>query len=314
MPHDAIPLIDISALSSTDPAARRAVAREIGTACRDTGFFAITGHGVPAALMEDGFAVAHEVFALPREAKRELAIATHGHNRGYVGLGVEALDEKTAPDLKEAYNLIWTDADGPAPTRVPNVWPPLPGWRERAQAYFDAVLAVGQRLHRAFALDLGIDEHFFDDKVDAPLATLRFLHYPVQFAADAPRGLAGAGAHTDYGNVTLLATDGVAGLQVRRRDAGADGWIDAPAIPGAFICNIGDCLMRWANDVYVSTPHRVLEPSRERYSIAFFLDPNPEARVEAIPTCVAPGTAPKYPPTTTAAYLQERFAATYGKK
>lgn len=299
-----IPLINIADLSSPSAAARAAVAREIGQACRDTGFFVITGHGVPSAQIDDAFAAAHEVFALSREAKQALAIATHGHNRGYVGLGVEALDEKTAPDLKEAFNLIWTDER----TRVPNVWPALPGWRERAQAYFDAVLAVGQRLHRAFALDLGLAEDFFDDKVDAPLATLRLLHYPVEFARDAPRGQAGAGAHTDYGNVTLLATDGVAGLQVRRRDGT---WIDAPAIDGAFICNIGDCLMRWANDVYVSTPHRVLPPARERYSIAFFLDPNPHARIEALPTCVPAGEAPRYAPTTTADYLKERFAATY---
>jgi isopenicillin N synthase-like dioxygenase len=298
-----IPLIDISGLAG-DGAARTQVAATIGAACRATGFFAITGHGIPRALMDDAFAAAHEMFALPREAKRGLAIEKHGHNRGYVGLGVESLDEKTLPDLKEAYNLIWTDEA----TRVPNVWPPLPGWRERTQAYFDAVLAVGQRLHHAFAIDLGLPENFFADKVNTPLAALRLLHYPVAFTADAPRGQAGAGVHTDYGNVTLLATDGVAGLQVRRRDGT---WVDAPAMPGAFICNIGDCLMRWTNDVYVSTPHRVLPPVRERYSIAFFLDPNPDAIVSAIPACVVPGESPKYAPVTVADYLQARFAATY---
>lgn len=302
---DDIPRIDIAALSSPDPGARSEVAAAIGRACRDTGFFVITGHGIAPTAMDDAFMAAHEVFALPPEAKRPLAIGAHGHNRGYVGLAVEALDEKTARDLKEAYNLIWTDET----TRVPNVWPPLPGWRGRAQAYFDAVLSVGQRLHRAFALDLGLPEDFFDDKVNRPQATLRFLHYPVRFGADAPQGQAGAGAHTDYGNVTLLATDGVAGLQVRRRDGR---WLDVPALPHAFVCNIGDCLMRWSNDVYVSTPHRVQPPTSERYSIAFFLDPNPDALVSALPSCVPAGQAPKYPPISAADYLKERFAATYG--
>lgn len=301
--HD-IPRIDIATLSSQDLAARRLVADQIGQACRDTGFFVASGHGVTPALMADAFAAAHAVFALPAAAKRTLAIAQHGHNRGYVGLGVEALDEKTAPDLKEAYNLIWTDEA----QRPPNIWPPIAGWRPQAQAYFDAVLAVGQRLHRAFALDLGLAEDFFDDKLDRPQATLRLLHYPVRFGADAPAGQAGAGTHTDYGNVTLLATDGVAGLQVRRRDGQ---WLDAPAVPGDFICNIGDCLMRWSNDVYVSTPHRVQAPQQERYSIAFFLDPNPDALVSAIPSCVPAGTAPRYAPVTAADYLQQRFAATY---
>ena len=123
-----IPLIDIAALGQADAAARAAVAREVGTACRNIGFFAITGHGVAQGDIDHAFAAAHAVFALPSQAKLELSISTHGHNRGYVGLGVEALDEKTAPDLKEAYNLIWTDDA----TRPANVWPPIPGWRARA--------------------------------------------------------------------------------------------------------------------------------------------------------------------------------------
>ena len=301
---DPFPLIDISSLIGGDSGSRERVAQEIGVACRSIGFFAITGHGVAQADIDSAFAAAHDVFALPPHAKRDLAIGTHGHNRGYVGLGVEALDEKALPDLKEAYNLIWTDGA----TRPANVWPPIPGWRARAQAYFNAVLAVGQRLHRAFALDLGLAETFFDDKLSAPMATLRFLHYPLARNADPPHGQPGAGTHTDYGNVTLLATDGVAGLQVRMRDGA---WIDVPTIAGAFICNIGDCLMRWANGVYVSTPHRVLPPKRERYSIAFFLDPNPDALVSAIPSCVPAGQVPLHAPITAADYLQERFAATY---
>lgn len=304
--HD-IPVIDISPLASPDAAARREVAAAVGAACRRTGFFLVTGHGIPDAVVQDAFRAAHAVFALPHDTKRELAIARHGHNRGYVGLGVEALDETTAADLKEAFNLIWTDGGA---TRPDNVWPPIDGWPERVQAYFDAVLAVGQRLHTAFAIDLGQPEDFFADKIDRPLATLRLLRYPAALDDDAPPGLPGAGAHTDYGNVTLLATDGVAGLQVRRRDGT---WLDAPQVPGAFVCNIGDCLMRWTNDVYVSTPHRVAPPSRERYSIAFFLDPNPDALVSALPGCVPVGQAAHHAPITAHDYLQQRFASTYAK-
>lgn len=303
-----LPLIDIAALAAPGPDARTAraeVARAIGAACRETGFFAITGHGVAPALIEGTFAAARELFALPAPAKQAMAIGAHGPNRGYVALGVEALQEAVAPDLKEAFNLVWTDEA----SRPPNVWPPLAGWRPRTQAYFDAVLQVGRRLHQAFALDLGVPEDFFQDKLDAPMATLRLLHYPAEFAADAPAGRPGAGTHTDYGNVTLLATDGVAGLQVLRRGGG---WIDVPPLPGAFVCNIGDCLMRWSNDVYLSTPHRVLPPARERYSIALFLDPNPEALVQALPSCVSAGQAPRHAPITAAEHLHQRLAATYG--
>ena len=306
--------IDIAALAGADLSGRRAVADRIGRACRETGFFAITGHGVPAALRRDVFAASAAFFAQPAAAKQPLARGLHGANQGYVGLATEALDETAPPDLKEAWNLVWTE---PASPPV-GIWPDphgLPGWRETVQAWFDAMLAVGRRLHHAFALDLGLAETWFDDKLDHPMATLRLLHYPARAASHdangSAAGQAGAGTHTDYGNVTLLATDAVAGLQVQRRGGG---WLDVPALPDAFVCNIGDCLMRWSNDVYVSTPHRVLPPERERYSIAFFLDPNADALVSAIPSCVPMGHAPRHPPVTAALHLQQRFAATYGKR
>jgi len=298
-----IPIIDISGLLDGDASARAGVAACIGRACREVGFFVITGHAVPDALVADTFAAGAAFFAQPADAKRALAIDRIGNNRGYVGTGVESLDATAGADHKEAFNLVWTDGL----TRPANAWPDLPGFEAVVQRYFDQLLMVGRRLHAAFALDLGLDEDFFDDKIDRPMATLRLLHYPGP-RADAPPGQIGAGAHTDYGNVTLLATDGVAGLQVRRRDGG---WIDVPALPGAFVCNIGDCLMRWTNDIYQSTPHRVLKPAAERYSIAMFLDPNPDALVQAIPSCVAEGSAPRYPAISAHDYLQQRFASTY---
>jgi isopenicillin N synthase-like dioxygenase len=308
MQPDQIPLIDIAALSGGDLAARRAVAHAVGAACRDIGFFAITGHGIPATQMAQAFEAGQRLFELDAGAKEALSIRRHGHNRGYVALGVESLDEKAAPDLKEAYNLVW---DG-ASDRPANLWPPIAGWQTPVQAYFDAVLAVGRRLHRAFALDLGLAEDFFADKLDQPMATLRFLRYPpapTTQSGTSGGAQAGAGAHTDYGNVTLLATDGVPGLQVQSRDGR---WIDAPHLPGAFMCNIGDCLMRWSNDVYLSTPHRVGAPPRLRHSIAFFLDPNPDALVSALPGCVPAGQAPRHPPITAAEHLRQRLQATYG--
>ena len=131
------------------------------------------------------------------------------------------------------------------------------------------------------------------------MATLRFLHYPAPSRGADPQ--TGAGAHTDYGNLTLLATDDVGGLEVRTR---ARQWIEAPVVPGAFVVNIGDCLMRWTNDLYVSTPHRVVHRARrERLSVAFFLDPNPDAVVAALPGCAGPEQPARYPPVTGADYL-----------
>lgn len=314
-----VPVIDVSGLESPDPAARRAVAAELGTACRGAGFFLITGHGVPEAVVSGLFAAARDLFALPESAKGAVSIRRSPHNRGYVALDEEQLDPSRPADRKEAFNIgLELPPDDPevlagAPFRGVNLWPAeLPGLRAAALAYFDAVWALGRRLHRGLALDLGIPEAFFEDKLDRPLATLRLLRYPAAHggAAGAPLG---AGAHTDYGNVTVLATDGVPGLEVRPRGQGG-AWLEVPHVPGAFVCNIGDCLMRWTNDTYVSTPHRVRAPAQERFSIAFFLDPNPEAVVAALPGCAGPDRPARYPPITGAAYLRERLDATYAHR
>jgi isopenicillin N synthase-like dioxygenase len=174
--------------------------------------------------------------------------------------------------------------------------------------YFDAAWETGLRLHEAFALDLGIARNHFADKLDRPLATLRLLHYPPR-PQSVEQGQMGAGEHTDYGCVTLLATDDAGGLEVRTRSGE---WLRAPHVPGAFVCNIGDCLMRWTNDIYVSTPHRVVNPAgRERYSVAFFLDPNPDALVACLPGCATADRPVRYPPIRGDDYLQAKLDATY---
>jgi isopenicillin N synthase-like dioxygenase len=307
-----IPIIDVSGLRSPAPAARQAVAAALGAACRHVGFFYVKGHGIPPAIASGIFEAARTLFALPPEAKDALSIKRSPHNRGYVGIATERLDETASPDQKEAFNIgLELPPDDPEMLagkafRGVNLWPDLPGWRDQVLAYYNACMALQLDIHRGFALDLGLPEDFFADKMDRPIATLRLLHYP----AGTPSAGAdiGAGTHTDYGNLTILATDGVAGLQVRRRDGV---WLDAPHVDGAFVCNIGDCLMRWTNDVYVSTPHRVQRPRQERYSVAFFADANPDALVEALPGCVAAGEAPRYAPILCHDYLTQRLTATY---
>jgi isopenicillin N synthase-like dioxygenase len=302
-----LPVIDVSDLS--DERALPRLAAEIGAACRDVGFFYVTNHSVPKPLMEAAFAQSRQLFALPLAEKRRIAMEVVGGNRGYSALMREILDHAVGPDMKEAFNvgldLPPDDSEILAgkPFRALNAWPDMAGFRDTMLAYFDACTALGLSLHRAFAADLGVKLDYFDDKFDRSTAIVRLLHYPIASAAEQ----VGAGAHTDYGNITLLATDDVGGLEVRDR-SGA--WIEATPMPGAFIVNIGDCLMRWTNDVYVSTPHRVFNRSgRERYSIAFFFDPNPEAAVVAIPSCVAAGESPRYAPVQAGDYLTYRLEA-----
>ncbi|GFE65179.1 isopenicillin N synthase family dioxygenase [Litoreibacter roseus] len=282
-------------------------AAELGAACRGSGFFLLQNHPVTPALIDATFDTADTFFALDPAEKSALSIGLNDHNRGWVGQGHEKLAGAHSPaDQKEAFNIGLDLAPDDArvlagePFRGVNVWPDLDGFKDTTLAYFDACLDLSTALMQAVALDLQLLRAHFAPHFTAPLATLRLLHYP---ASQNGAGI-GAGAHTDYGALTLLMTDGEAGLQVQPR--GQD-WTDVPHVPGAFIVNIGDCLMRWTNDIYISTPHRVLPPRNQRRSIAFFLDPNPDTLVETLP---GTGT-PRYAPITGADYLRMRLDATY---
>lgn len=313
------PTVDMAALRDGSAVQRREIVRTLGRACRETGFFCVAGHGISAAVKAALFQAARDFFSLPRDKKDALSIARSPHNRGYVGLQTERLNAGDAPDQKEAFNIgLELSADDVEvterrPLRGLNFWPDLPGWRQMMLAYYNQCLEIGRILHRGFSIDLGLDEDFFDAKLAAPAAVLRLLRYPPRVppvSASSSLGptpeAPGAGEHTDYGNITLLATDGVAGLQVRRRDGL---WLEVADTQDLLLCNIGDCLMRWTNDEYVSTPHRVRMPTTERYSIAFFLDPNPDAIVD--PSLVRPNETPRYAPTSVRDYLLSRLTSTY---
>jgi isopenicillin N synthase-like dioxygenase len=316
MDVNAIPVIDIAPLIDGSPEQARDVAKALGTACREVGFFYISGHGVPAALMKRVFDTSAAFFTGPASVRDAVSFDGPGSNRGYIGLRGETLDPGKPPDVKEAFNIgLELAPDDPellagAAFRAANHWPDMPGFRDTMLDYFNRVWRVGCDLHCGFALDLGLAPDFFESKLDRPIATLRLLHYP---PSEKPLsgGQLGAGVHTDYGNVTLLATDAVGGLMVQDRSGR---WLDAPVIPGTFVCNIGDCLMRWSNDVYVSTPHKVVNPGRDRYSVAFFLDPNPDAVVACLPTCTSPQRPAKYAPISGADFLRSRLEPTYAAK
>lgn len=302
-----IPVLDWAEFT-TD---RARFVQELGQAVRGPGFFLLENHTVSAALRARIFAMADAFFTQPVAEKRALSILNTPHYRGWAAEGDESLDDSSAMvDRKESFNIGFDlTPDDPRvlrgePFRGVNVWPQIDGFRETALAYFDAALALGVDIHRAFAADLDLEPEHFTPAFTDPLAALRLLHYPPGSGA---QNEIGAGAHTDYGAITLLMTDGEAGLQVKPR--GGD-WTDVPHVPGAYVVNIGDCLMRWTNDIYVSTPHRVLPPKRQRRSVAFFVEAHPDTIVAALP---GTGT-PKYPAVRAADYLQSRLDATYAPK
>jgi isopenicillin N synthase-like dioxygenase len=176
------------------------------------------------------------------------------------------------------------------------------------QAYYAALSGLGREIMHAFALALELPENYFDTWLTGPMATAGPLHYPPQGGRITAARI-GAGAHTDFGCLTILAQDPVGGLQVRNS---AGTWIDAPYIAGSFVVNIGDMMARWTNDLVCSTLHRVINTSgRDRYSIPFFFDPDFDADLTVLHTCTGPERPARYPSTTGGQYLIDRINATF---
>jgi isopenicillin N synthase-like dioxygenase len=313
-----IPLIDFGPFLTGDLAARKEVADKIGHACRNIGFFYLTNHGVSEALLARTFAEAKRFFDQPMEKKLEIDIEKSPCHRGYFKVGGENLDpakQKEDGDLKEGIKIGRDLApDHPlvaagTPLHGANLWPQdLPGWQGSMQSYFDALVGLGKQIMHAFALSLNLDECYFDRLLTDPMATLGPLHYPPQQGSITEKQI-GAGAHTDFGCLTILAQDMNGGLQVKNA---AGTWIDATPVPGAFVINIGDMMARWTNNLFASTQHRVINVSgAERYSLPFFFDPNFHAEVAALETCVDAAHPPVFPPTTSGRHLLDMIDATF---
>jgi isopenicillin N synthase-like dioxygenase len=284
-PVPTLPVVDVSALlGAASLQQQRAVAGQIETACRDTGFFYVTGHGVPPEVLTGLDAAARAFFGLPDEVKAQISMAAGGRAwRGWFPVGGELTSGR--PDLKEGiYFGTELGADHPRvraglPLHGRNLFPAqVPELRAAVLSYLDALTGVGLGVLRGVALSLDLPGDYFEQGYAAePTVLFRIFHYP-----PAPPGSDewGVGAHTDYGLLTLLAQDDNGGLQV----SAGDGWIDAPPIPGSFVCNIGDMLDRLTGGWYRSTLHRVRNVSgRDRLSFPFFLDPDFLAEVPPLP-------------------------------
>lgn len=310
---DSIPLIDISTL--VDGSDEDAVAAKLRDAAERVGFLYVTGHGIPQAMIDGMFAQAKAFFDRPRDEKMAVHIGGWPVHRGYFPLFEENTDPSMTADLKEGFDIgrdLGSDDSevlAGLPLHGANQWPQGdPTFRATADAYFNALRGLGERLMRGFAIALELEPDFFADKIDRPLAQLRLLHYPPQSGHIAAKTI-GCGTHTDYGCVTILAQDANGGLQVRNTEGE---WISAPPVRGAFVVNLGDQMARWTNGRFQATPHRVINVSgQERYSMPFFFDPNWEAEIACLPSCEIPGAAPKFEPVLAGPYLQSRFDATF---
>jgi isopenicillin N synthase-like dioxygenase len=270
----------------------------IATACADTGFFVVTcTHLEPA--IGGVLDAARRLFALPETVKESLAMADR---QGFVPAHHRVIDTTIHSAPMEYYDVATRSAAG-------RRWPPeheLAGFAGVALEYQQAALATAAQLLELLAIGLDLPPAFFGDRMRSPECFLRMMHYePRPGAATAPAPIL-TDAHTDYGLITLLATDGVGGLEIGHRDGT---WSAVAAPPLSLIVNLGDMLARWTNDRYVSTPHRVSAPAAsDRYSVPFFVNPDPGTTVSCLPSCVDAQHPCRYPPVTAGEFLAERIA------
>ncbi len=319
------PVFDLAAFERAGADERARLGAEIDEICRSTGFLAISGHGIREDVIEGAWQAAKAFFDLPAEEKLKAKAPYAGYPYGYIGPELEALaasrGEQTPPDLKESFNggplrvpEGLTDKDALAFCYAPTIWPAEPaGFRQAWEAYYAALEDLAARIMRAFAVALKLPEDFFEEYIDAPISALRALNYPEQAVPPKP-GQLRAGAHSDYGSLTILLPQaGSGGLQILNP---AGEWVEVPPVPGAFVINIGDLMAQWTNDRWVSTLHRVVNPelkagqSSRRQSFAFFHQPNWFAEIKCIEACLATGEQPRYAPVLSGPYLMNKFKST----
>jgi len=319
----AIPVIDLTGWRGT-PQDRLEVGRQVDAAAREYGFFQIVGHRLPPDRISALVEASNEFFALPLETKRQCTPDDPSINRGYAARGTEALSysigRDAPPDLFEAFNIGEDDVDYSDPfyaaqrdgAFAPNIWP---SWESNLRAalveYFDAARDVALTLTDVFAVALDLPEGWFTPYVDRSTTTMRSIRYERRAGEDDPLpGQQRMGAHTDYGIVTVLWAEPVAGLQI----VGPSGdWIDVIPADGALVINLGDLTAQWTNDQWRSTVHRVVPPTGDgrgpavRRSAAFFLDGNWDALIECLPTCCSAAVPPRYPPVLAGEHLVSKL-------
>ncbi|KAH0894988.1 hypothetical protein HID58_057417, partial [Brassica napus] len=259
--------------------------------------FYVINHGISEEVMDKAFEQSKNFFALPLEEK------------------MEVLKNEKHRDHKEGYyigsEVPRDDPQWDYPFYGPNPWPDpdvLPGWRETMEKYHQEALRVCKAIAKLLALALDLDADYFDspEMLRKPISTLRLLHY--EGKSDPSKGIYGTGAHSDYGMMTLIATDDVLGLQIcKDRNAKPQKWEYVPSIEGALVVNLGDMMQCWSNGLFRSTMHRVILNDQNRYSIPFFLEPNHDCIIECLPTCQSESNLPKYPAIKCSTYLTQRY-------
>ena len=286
---------------------------EVGQAYRELGFCTFSHHGIDGDLIDNAYAAFRNFFLLPQSTKMQYWTAETAGKRGYIPFKVETAKHSQNPDLKEFWHI---GREGVSPDHrfasimKPNFWPPeAPGLLRYGLPLYREMENLGKRILRPMALAIGLPEEFFENVVNEGNSILRGLHYPPVSSTDAP--CVRAEAHEDISLITLLLGAQGAGLQLLTKDGQ---WLPVRAKGNEIVVNVGDMMQRLTNHVYVSTTHRVVNPEgdmarQSRYSMPFFLDPNPDFMIATLPQCITRDNPDRNPqPITANAYLMQRLA------
>ena len=321
-----VPVIDVAPFHDGNGATRRAIATQVGQAIHDIGFLVITGHGVDPGLIAKVQAVSNAFFDLAEDEKNRVLRPAPDVARGYIPLEAESVGRSQGLDVPGDLNesLMIGPVDIPQTDYFlgtaagkhfhPNLWPQHPPeLRSLYEEYFRAMGALAEDLMAMFALALGLDDAFFQDKINHHISRLRVRNYPAPLTPP-KAGQLRAGAHADYGSLTILrAEDKPGGLQVLNR---AGDWVDVPIAQDSYIVNIGELMARWTNGQWKATLHRVVNAPAElasvsrRLSLVFFHNPNYDAPVATLPGTVREGETAKFAPTTSGDHLRAQFVRT----
>lgn len=285
--------------------------QSLGAAWTETGFVAVTNHGVDTQTIESCLAAAKDLFALSTETKMQYHLDGGGGQRGYTPFGLETAKDASIPDRKEFWHVgRELMPDDPLRSVMPNnLWPTeLDTFEKSCTEFYGAMDHLGRRMLAAVATYLGQDPNYFEERVSGGNSILRLLHYP-PCLTDEPGER--AAAHGDINVITLLVGADQAGLEIQKRDGT---WVPVHADTSMIVCNVGDMLERLTNHILPSTTHRVVRPTGKaakasRYSMPYFLHFAPDVELKTLQGCITADNPDRYPDSITSQdFLQQRLA------
>ena len=312
--YERIPVLDMGPYLAGAPGAREQLAAEVRHVQENIGFYIVINNGVDFARLDAAYGAFRKFFALPLEEK--LTFTIDDTSLGYVPIRstvyvTSVINKNTKKDLNETLTMAW---DRPAyhPAVLerrrfhgPNRWPDIAGFRDAVVAYQETIAALGHALLPLYALALDKPADFFEPYFTDPIMWSRNSYYPPVEPEDNQFGIS---PHCDHSFLTMLPLANEPGLQILDEDGN---WMWPDPVENGIVVNTGEFLNRWSNGRFLPTPHRVVQPKHDRYSIATFFNPNSETSSQALDTCVSGDNPAKFEPTTMQAYVEHYIDSNY---